>query len=84
MHLALRSRPPYIGSYVIYLFSLPFAPQIRFNCLNKTVSAHPSLYCAQIHPYLLSGLSERLRPTPVLPMRSRYASFALRCFRAGR
>ena len=56
MQLAPRSAGPYIGSYVIYWFSLPFNPQIRFiNCLNKSVSAHPSLYCAQIRPISAFG-----------------------------
>jgi len=80
----LKPRGPrsFIGSYVIQSSNPLFAPQIRFNCLNKPVSAHPSLYGTQVRPYLLTCLSEGLRPPSVLPMRSRDASLALRCFRA--
>ena len=57
------------------------APQIRFNYLNKPVSAHPSLYGTQVRPYLFTSLSEGPRPPSVLPMRSRDPCLALRCFR---
>ena len=71
----------FIGSYVIQWFSPFLTPQIRFNCLNKPVSPHPSLYSTQVRPYLFTSLSEGLRPPSVLPMRSCDASLALRCFR---
>ena len=77
-----RSRPavPYIGSSVIRQFVPTSAPQLRFNCLNKPVSAHPCLYCAQVRPYLLTRLCEGSRAPTVLPVRCRDARLALRGF----
>ena len=81
---APRSASSYIGSYVIQSSNLLFAPQKRFNCLNKPVSAHPSLYGTQVRPYLFTSLSEGLRPPSVLPLRSCDPCLALRCSRTCR
>ena len=79
---AFAARAASIGSSVIRQFVPTSAPWIGFNCLNKPVSAHPSLYGTQVRPYLFTSLSEGPRPPSVLPMRSRYTCLALRCFRA--
>ena len=50
----------------------------RKQPLNKPVSAHPSFYCAQVSPYLLTGLSEGPRPPTVLPVRGNDARLAFR------
>ena len=80
---AFAARAASIGSSVIRQFVPTSAPWIGFNCLNKPVSAHPSLYCAQVRPYLLTRLCERSRAPTVLPVRGRDARLALRGFWTG-
>jgi len=67
-----------IGFSVIRQFVPTSAPQLRFNCLNKPISAHPRLYCAQVRPYLLTGICEGSRAPTVLPVRGNDARLALR------